>query len=103
MNTPKVKGADGRWHRRMGEGHDCSCCGARDNGEDFFVFEAGFCDSDGVYYAKLCGDYDGYGCIYAVDYEDSEKNELVSMLKDMMPNEICDGVPGFLDDLGYLD
>lgn len=97
-----VIGADGRRHQRLGEGHDCSCCGSRDNGEDWFVFKAGWCDSDGVYYAKLCGDFEGRGCIYEVDYPKSFKNEAAKVLQDMMPGEFADGVPSMLDELDYL-
>lgn len=49
MNIPKsVERTNGKQCIRLGKGHTCSCCGATDNGEDWFVFRAGWCDSDGI-------------------------------------------------------
>lgn len=97
-----VVGADGRKHQRMGEGHDCSCCGTVDNGDDYFVFRAGWCDSDGVYYGKLCSDLEGNGCLHSVDCPNSLKNDAARMLNEMMPGELCDGVPGMLEDFEFI-
>lgn len=98
----ETKGANGKTCGRLGTGHECSCCGARDNGEDFFVFRAGWCDDDGVYYSKLCGDGRGYGCIYEVEPADSAKNEAAQLFIDMMPGEEDDGVPAMLEDFDSL-
>lgn len=98
----ETKGANGKPCKRLGRGHDCSCCGSTDNGEDFFVFRAGWCDSDGVYYPRLCGDGNGYGCIYEVVPAESHKNEAAQMLLDLMPGEADDGVVTMLEDMDYL-
>lgn len=66
---------------------DCSCCGATGkNTEDFEpmerfrIFRAGFSDSDGVFYARLCGDLLGNGCIYEVAYKQSDYTDLITEL-----------------------
>lgn len=97
-----VIGANGAKCFRIGKGHDCSCCGALDNGEDWFVFQAAWCDDDGVYYPRLCGDLDGRGCVYEVESADSMKNELLEELKAMMPNEVNDGIVSEMEDYDFM-
>jgi len=65
----------------------CSCCGgpSRDQSDElpldkFRVFKAGFADSDGVFYSRLCGDLLGNGCIYDVQPKQSAYTDLITEL-----------------------
>ena len=64
---------------------DCSCCGATGKQtedwsamERFRIFRAGFSDSDGVFYSRLCGDLLGNGCIYEVAYKQSNYADIIT-------------------------
>jgi len=99
---PKSVKMHGKDCKRIGKGHTCSCCGAADNGVDWFVYRAGWCDVDGIYMARLCGDKHGEGCLSEVPPAKSEKNEVAQMLCDLMPGEEDDGVQSMLEDYDYI-
>ena len=102
------------------EGHfDCSCCGgtAHYKGDPaqpvpglkdtydyaWYVFRAGLSDSDGEYYARLCGDEQGLGgCLEAVAAQQDEVprdiQEAIAIARELMPGEEDDGVISTIQD-----
>jgi hypothetical protein len=81
----------------------CSCCGfgsqsdpLEPSEEGLYLFKAGWCDEDGVFYSRLCGDLWGYGCIYDVEpRKDSWKEDT---LMDLLGDDL-DGMETMMEDL----
>jgi len=82
----------------------CACCGSgpdvapdwRD--EPWYVFRAGFCDSDGVYYSQLCE-----GCLEEIRVENdrrpqTERDEIAREITELLDDDI-DGAQTTMDDL----
>ncbi len=60
-------------------------------------------DSDGVYYAMLCGGVDGSGCLDSIRAENRKRkptlrDEAADIITDLMGDDI-DGAEAFMDDL----
>ena len=94
-------GANGKQCEHVGG--SCSCCGAQDTtdkGGDWYVYRAGFCDTDGVFYPRLCGSVDGLGCISDVKPApaDHPRQVQADLLIEMMPDEIDDNVATEMED-----
>jgi hypothetical protein len=79
----------------------CACCGlsAGSSGENgWFVYSAGWADSDGVFYPRLCGNPDDYvGCIFEV--EPKSKKEVEDDLKSVYGDDL-DALAIDLEDFG---
>ena len=82
----------------------CVCCGSGPNpqpdwrGEPWYVYQAGLCDSDGVYYAMLCE-----GCLDEIRCANSkrpqtERDEIAEQITELLGDDI-DGAQAMLDDL----
>ena len=59
----------------------CSCCGFSTNfdGKDgLYIWQANFIDSDGVFYARLCGDLKGSGCVYDIENVHESVSEMIT-------------------------
>ncbi|MCH7727470.1 MAG: hypothetical protein IH991_13455 [Planctomycetes bacterium] len=82
----------------------CGCCGGGPiakpdwRHESWYVFRAGICDSDGVYYSMLCE-----GCLEDIRHDNSKRSETE---RDQMAQEITellgddlDGAQIMMDDL----
>jgi hypothetical protein len=96
--------------RRFAPGGMCSCCGAsgRVDGEDdwWLVFRAGLVDSDGEYYAMLCGGPDGSGCLAEVRAENARRtptfrDEAAALVTDLLGDDL-DGAQALMEDFGDL-
>jgi len=83
----------------------CNCCGGGPNVEPdwrfepWYVFRAGFCDSDGVYYAALCE-----GCLEEIRDENerrpqTERDEIAREITELLGDD-TDGAQTMMDDLG---
>lgn len=82
----------------------CACCGGGPEvtpswrGEPWYVYRAGLCDSDGVFYSQLCE-----GCLEDIR-EDSarrpqtERDEIAETITDLLGDDI-DGAQSMMDDL----
>jgi len=105
MSTRSVTGANGKPCAEV-KG-SCSCCGAEshpDRGQGaWYMYRAGWCDSDGVYMARLCGDFYGSGCISEVSPGESERAQertlRAKIMLDMMPEEADDGIQTEMEDI----
>jgi len=90
----------------------CSCCGAAPiraddppRHMDWFVVKANRCDSDGVYYPRLCTDADGYeGCLSDVldnppepVLDDLDRQEKADILSELLGDD-TDGISAMMDD-----
>ena len=82
----------------------CGCCGSGPNAnpdwrhEPWYVYKAGFCDTDGVYYSQLCE-----GCLEDIRHENSkrpqtERDDVARTISELMGDDI-DGAQVFMDDL----
>lgn len=85
-------------------GGQCGCCGSGPNvspdwrDEPWYVFRAGFCDSDGVYYSMLCE-----GCLEEIRAENdrrpqTERDEIAHEITELLGDDI-DGAQTMMDDL----
>lgn len=106
---------------RLGNGMSCSCCGgvAHQVGDKrefrnswnspdthdtaWYVYRGGMCDSDGVYFARLCGDEQGLnGCLEDIVHNQDDVahdiKEAIATARSLMPTEEDDGVIAFLQD-----
>lgn len=104
-----VIGANGKKCESVGG--SCSCCGGsaykagekdcngRITTEDWYVFRAGWCDSDGVFFSRLCGDKDGIGCITEVKPAHNKANMFAQAMMDIMPGEVDDAIVSEMEDL----
>lgn len=82
----------------------CRCCGSGSNpapdwrGDPWYVYRAGICDTDGVYYSMLCE-----GCLEEVRFEHSqrpktERDEVAKQITDLLGDDI-DGAQSMMDDM----
>ena len=86
----------------------CRCCGAGPDagpdyrGEPFYIYTAGLCDGDGVYYSMLCE-----SCLEDMRFENekrarkrllTERDETARDVTELMGDDI-DGAQSFMDDL----
>ena len=82
----------------------CNCCGAGPDpapdwrGDPLYVYKAGFCDSDGVYYSMLCE-----GCLEEIREQKSrrpetERDEVARQITELMGDDL-DGAQAFIDNL----
>jgi hypothetical protein len=82
----------------------CGCCGGGPDVEPdwredpWYVYKAGFCDSDGVYYSMLCE-----GCLEDLRAENAgrpqtERDEIAREVTELLGDDI-DGAQVTLDDL----
>lgn len=82
----------------------CACCGGGPNatpdwrGEPWYVYHAGICDGDGVYYNALCE-----GCLEEIREENAkrpqtERDRLASEIAELLGDDI-DGAQSMMDDL----
>jgi len=88
-------------------GGQCSCCGSGPDAEPgwrnepWYVYRAGFCDSDGAYMSMLCE-----GCLEELehDYESRPRtlrDEMADTINHLLGDDI-DGAQSMMDDLtGY--
>lgn len=85
-------------------GGQCGCCGGGPNpapdwrGDPWYVYQAGICDSDGVFYSQLCE-----GCLEQVRFENSkrpqtERDEVADQVTELLGDDI-DGAQAMMDDL----
>ena len=85
-------------------GGACNCCGGGPTpqpdwrGDPWYIYRAGICDSDGVFYAMLCE-----GCLEELRAENAkrpltERDENARLITDLMGDDL-DGAQGFMDDL----
>ena len=88
----------------MCPGGQCGCCGTGPNGEPdwqsepWYIYRAGICDGDGVYYSMLCED-----CLETIRAENAkriatERDETASDITELMGDDV-DGAQTFMDDL----
>ena len=92
----------------------CSCCGAnpRERGRgawnpwgegppqnfDWYVYDARRIDEDGIYFARLCGDVDGKGCLSDVEPAAADQHEGAQALADILGDD-TDGAQSMIEDL----
>ena len=85
-------------------GGQCGCCGTGPNPEPdwrvepWYIYRAGICDTDGVYYSMLCED-----CLETIRAEkakriDTERDEIACEITELMGADV-DGAQTFMDDL----
>ncbi len=82
----------------------CGCCGGGSDAkpdwrsEPWYIYRAGICDTDGVYYSMLCE-----GCLEDIRFAnegraDTQRDETARQITDLMGDDL-DGAQGFMDDL----
>ncbi len=82
----------------------CRCCGGGPNvapdwrDEPWYIYRAGICDSDSVYYSMLCE-----GCLEEIRSEQSqrpetERDQVAREITELMGDDL-DGAQVFMDDL----
>ncbi len=83
----------------------CGCCGSGPDvspawrAEPWYVYRAGICDSDGVYYSMLCE-----GCLEEIRdanarRPETERDEIARELTELLGDDL-DGAQTMMDDLG---
>jgi hypothetical protein len=83
----------------------CGCCGGGPDvepswrGDPWYVYKAGFCDRDGVYYSMLCE-----GCLEELRADnagrpETERDKIARELTELLGDDI-DGAQVMMDDLG---
>ena len=84
----------------------CGCCGSYGN-EDlpWFIYKASLCDADGVYYPRLCGDFNGHGgCLEDVATENirtpTESDDAAELVGELLGDDL-DGAQAMMEDFGY--
>ncbi len=86
----------------------CSCCGSGPNAtpdwrdEPWYVFRAGFCDSDGIYLSMLCE-----GCLEELEFDYKQRpktlrDEMAEAVNELLGDDI-DGAQSMMEDLPPLD
>jgi len=81
----------------------CGCCGSGPNvdpswrSEPWYVYRAGLCDADGVYYAQLCE-----GCLEDIRAENAKRpqtfrDEIAREVSELLGDDI-DGAQTLMDD-----
>lgn len=103
-------GEERKFFKALPVGSDCSMCGGqaheagpRDQDRPWFVYRGAMLDEDGVYFARLCGDERGNGCLSDI-FEiqpnlSAEARENLSTLVALMPDELDDGVQTTVEDM----
>lgn len=82
----------------------CGCCGSGPNptpdwrGDPWYIYRAGICDSDGVFYSQLCE-----GCLEEIRFENSkrpqtERDGIAREVAELLGDDI-DGAQAMMDDL----
>lgn len=82
----------------------CGCCGGGPNatpdwrGDPWYVFRAGICDSDGVYYSMLCE-----GCLEEIREAnrrrpESQRDEIARLTTELLGDDL-DGAQSMMDDI----
>jgi hypothetical protein len=82
----------------------CGCCGSGPNiapdwrAEPWYIYRAGICDADGVYFSMLCED-----CLEElresnINRPKSLRDEIAESITDLLGDDI-DGAQTFMDDL----
>jgi len=82
----------------------CGCCGSGPDpspdwrADPWYVFKAGFCDADGVYYSMLCE-----GCLEDIREAnrrrpETERDQIAREVTDLLGDDI-DGAQTMMDDL----
>lgn len=85
-------------------GGQCGCCGGGPNptpdwrGDPWYMYKAGLCDGDGVYYSMLCE-----GCLEEIRFENSkrpqtERDAVAREVTELLGDDI-DGAQAMMDDL----
>lgn len=86
----------------------CGCCGGGPNvepdwrSEPWYVYRAGICDSDGVFYGMLCE-----GCLEDIRDENArrpqtERDDIAREITELLVDDI-DGAQAMMDDLKFLE
>ena len=81
----------------------CNCCGSGPKtepdwrGDPWYVYQAGICDSDGVFYGMLCE-----GCLEEIRHANeqrvvTERDEQAEIIRHLFEDDI-DGMQTFMDD-----
>lgn len=82
----------------------CGCCGSGPNAtpdyraDPWYVYRAGFCDADGVYYSMLCE-----GCLEELREENvkrvkTTRDEAAQAITDLLGDDL-DGAQAMMEDL----
>lgn len=90
---------------RVLPGGMCRCCGSGPNrtpdwrGEPWYIYHAGLCDADGVYYSMLCE-----GCLeelreFNAQRPTTQRDEIARDVTELLGDDL-DGAQSFMDDLG---
>lgn len=85
-------------------GGQCGCCGSGPNvspdwrDEPWYVFRAGICDADGVYFSMLCE-----GCLEEIRAENdhrpqTQRDEIAREITELLGDDV-DGAQSMMDDL----
>ena len=104
MRTTIVTYDDGGVIRPGGQ---CGCCGGGPNAEPdwraepWYIYRAGLCDADGVYYGMLCE-----GCLFDIRSENakrrpSQRDEAAEVITDLLGDD-TDGAEAMMEDMEYL-
>ena len=83
----------------------CGCCGGGPDAtpdwqaDPRYIYKAGVCDSDGVYYSQLCED-----CLEEIRNDNTkrqltERDETAEQITELLGDDI-DGAQTWMDDLG---
>ena len=86
----------------------CGCCGGGPDvspswrPEPWYIYRAGICDSDGVYYSMLCE-----GCLEEIQDENArrpatERDEIAREVTELLGDDI-DGAQAMMEDLNLGD
>lgn len=84
-------------------GGQCSCCGSGPNatpdwrGDPWYVYQAGVCDADGIYYSMLCE-----GCLEDIRHENeqrprTERDDFAREVTELLGDDL-DGAQSMMDD-----
>ena len=82
----------------------CGCCGCGPDAtptwrdDPWYIYRAGFCDGDGVYYTMLCE-----GCLVDIRAENArrpktERDEIARLVTELLGDDV-DGAESFMEDL----
>ena len=89
---------------REAPGGMCGCCGGGPNcepdwrDEPWYVYQAGICDGDGVYYSMLCE-----GCLEDIRSENAarpktERDQIARLVTNLMGDDL-DGAQSLMEDV----
>ena len=82
----------------------CGCCGGGPNvrpdyrGEPWYIFKAGICDSDGVFFSMLCE-----GCLEDIRQENARRpqtvrDEMAEQITELLGDDV-DGMQTMMDEI----